>query len=863
MSELVAALSPSRTLMLVLLVCAVAAHDNGVETYERGCRHLSCADGHMDGRDDCLSCELTLAPGHPPGGPSADGGHAGVRSWLADLRARRHGSATGQRGAEDVPSVESAQLSCQLECSADSSLCDGLWQLTSPVQSDHPGSGSDDGSILQTAWAVGHPDADTDLVSLYTLAFAPAQPLSDRVFEWLRWEMDRAEGSGTASGGANDSYHLRLYLRPVHASAVHAIPAGGGKSVCKMWFVARDRRLRQPWSAGTATNRQKASTIGWPGTHTGQDGLGTWSIDGDRLQPAAREPWGSTFGGNVLWKIVVGGILVNPSMLGIKHATGAGGTWFVMNVGAGVEESSWPGLVQTNADATRSGLYLTDVAATCTLRFRGGTNASDTARTGRWAEEPVELRVVRCHEHRQQWKGHVEPCVIAELIAIAAFDKAAAERGTATGTSVEVSFAHGRASPGLLSVVEDLFRGATSPRFLVLHAPHSIAPHLLELKCSFTGVMSVAASPANLNGNGDVVHSSVGKADAPASAGAGASADCSPHRLPVRNSQFSSFLPGNGLAGSIPSLMITRFCPQGGDCSRAPVSKSIAIRLRQSLREGLEAAQGDQDKIQPLQPLEWVHLSPCRVSRAISHMRVANWVQTGGTAEDSGVICFAHDIGIRPELFNCLDHHLLFFNSPAANVSQTLAAKVHVPSTLTFKVLVDCCGAGWEGHSCAHHGGFRVALAGASSGAVLAHTWYAGVGSGGSASRMYGENPCEALERHEGIMARCSAFVLPWSHGAGGWDDEPMPGSESGWGGAGKGQGGENGEGGQGDQVCGPFLVVLSVDLWKAAPDGAVKEQGRHAQRGSGPAESERAASFLEGEPLRLVLGSNRCVGRC
>ena len=127
---------------------------------------------------------------------------------------------------------------------------------------------------------------------------------------------------------------------------------------------------------------------------------------------------------------------------------------------------------------------------------------------------------------------------------------------------------------------------------------------------------------------------------------------------------------------------------------------------------------------------------------------------------------------------------------------------------------------------------------------------------------MYGENPCEALERREGIVATCSAFVLPWSHGAGGWDDEPISGSESGWGGAGKGRGGENRGGGQGDQVCGPFLVVLSVDLWKAASEGAVEGQSRHANSGYEPAESERAASSLEGEPLRLVLGSNRCVGR-
>jgi hypothetical protein len=47
------------------------------------------------------------------------------------------------------------------------------------------------------------------------------------------------------------------------------------------------------------------------------------------------------------------------------------------------------------------------------------------------------------------------------------------------------------------------------------------------------------------------------------------------------------------------------------------------------------------------------------------------------------VICFAHDLGIRKEAFDCLDHHLLFFNSPLAQVVQTLPVAMLVPCHTT------------------------------------------------------------------------------------------------------------------------------------------------------------------------------------
>jgi hypothetical protein len=141
--------------------------------------------------------------------------------------------------------------------------------------------------------------------------------------------------------------------------------------------------------------------------------------------------------------------------------------------------------------------------------------------------------------------------------------------------------------------------------------------------------------------------------------------------------------------------------PQGRDNEGASDEDSCMVRLERLATQGSEA----QLPTVRLQPLEWVHLWPRHVAgRARSDLRVAHWRQYGGAPTDAGVICFAHDMGIRPNVFHCRDHHLLFLNDPAANVSQTLVHPLVVPSTITVKALVDCCGAGWQGHSCDHHG---------------------------------------------------------------------------------------------------------------------------------------------------------------
>jgi len=54
------------------------------------------------------------------------------------------------------------------------------------------------------------------------------------------------------------------------------------------------------------------------------------------------------------------------------------------------------------------------------------------------------------------------------------------------------------------------------------------------------------------------------------------------------------------------------------------------------------------------------------------------------------------------------------------------------------QALVDCCGAGWEGHSCALHGGYRLALS-TQHGLLLAHTWYSETPSGVDGGGFYGE----------------------------------------------------------------------------------------------------------------------------
>jgi hypothetical protein len=96
----------------------------------------------------------------------------------------------------------------------------------------------------------------------------------------------------------------------------------------------------------------------------------------------------------------------------------------------------------------------------------------------------------------------------------------------------------------------------------------------------------------------------------------------------------------------------------------------------------------------------------------------------------------------------------------------------------------------------------------------------------------------------------CSAHMLPWSKGGGGWGAKGK--GSGGWGGVGKEMGGEGRE----SKVCGPFLVVLSVTLWHNAAHDT------RSSRAGGAAGSARAWGVehaqVEGQALRLVLGSNR-----
>ena len=349
--------------------------------------------------------------------------------------------------------------------------------------------------------------------------------------------------------------------------------------------------------------------------------------------------------------------------------------------------------------------------------------------------------------------------------------------------------------------------GAGWPRFLAVSVP--LASAIASVTCSFHGSASVSPAHASASRGG-----------------------CNARKVPVGNPEFRDFVMGSGLQGSFPSLLVSR--GRGG--------KGVAVRLPHAMPD-LAGTQ----PVLPLQPLEWVHLWPrvrslaggAHAQRIRADVRVAHWRQIGGSSEDVGVICFAHDIGIRPDVFDCLDHHLLFFNSPAANVTQTLPVLVRVPSTLTVKVLLDCCGAGWEGHSCHHHGGFRVTLM-SSGGRDVAHTWFPGAHNEARPSTsdgFYGELPClTGPDSGEGwgvLQDSCSALALPWSEGAGGWTKSQPKG---GWGGIGRE--------GKAGVVCGPFLVSLSVSLTHG-------DESRQHEAG------DRKARGWDSAALRLVLGSN------
>ena len=105
------------------------------------------------------------------------------------------------------------------------------------------------------------------------------------------------------------------------------------------------------------------------------------------------------------------------------------------------------------------------------------------------------------------------------------------------------------------------------------------------------------------------------------------------------------------------------------------------------------------------------------------------------------------------------------------------------------------------------------------------------------------------------VESMCSAHVLPWSKGAGGWGVKGK--GSGGWGGVGKEAVAESGEG----AVCGPFLVVLSVSLWRSTAHDPPPTRGREAADAGWDegGEHTRAGGRVEGQPLRLVLGSNRC----
>ena len=168
----------------------------------------------------------------------------------------------------------------------------------------------------------------------------------------------------------------------------------------------------------------------------------------------------------------------------------------------------------------------------------------------------------------------------------------------------------------------------------------------------------------------------------------------------ANNSDFAGMLSGQGLQGSLATLVIERR-QQGRETEGGRDQEAWMVSLERQAPKDSRLP----ERVIRLQPLEWVHLWPGQVAgRARSDLQVAYWRQFGGSAADAGVMCFAHDMGIRPEVFHCRDHHLLFLNDPAANVSQTLPHPVAVPSTITVKALVDCCGAGWQGHSCDAHG---------------------------------------------------------------------------------------------------------------------------------------------------------------
>jgi hypothetical protein len=143
-------------------------------------------------------------------------------------------------------------------------------------------------------------------------------------------------------------------------------------------------------------------------------------------------------------------------------------------------------------------------------------------------------------------------------------------------------------------------------------------------------------------------------------------------------------------------------------------------------------------------------------NRQLSLRRHRNWALASCMGVGCGALMAFGGAGARPEEWSCGDHHLLFLNSPAAAVTQSLSGTVQGRSSYTLKALLDCCGAAWDGHSCHRHGGFRLGLWAVGAG-VLVEAEFDGSAGGHGVRVACGE----------GLQGRaeCSGRAHAWSQG--------------------------------------------------------------------------------------------------
>jgi hypothetical protein len=197
-----------------------------------------------------------------------------VRSWLVNSsQCQEEGESDTRTDTCTRLLVESAQLTCQVECQARPgaegmiSGCDGLWALAVPAagycQEWHMSGVAEAASaVLQTAYAIGHPDpALPDApVSSFTVSFGSSRALRRHLAGWLALtgrDVSRKEEGRVEDGQCKS---LQLDVQPLPRASLRKPDGNEGlvlSKSCVLRFLAAHGKGEDRAMGTTADQRQQ------------------------------------------------------------------------------------------------------------------------------------------------------------------------------------------------------------------------------------------------------------------------------------------------------------------------------------------------------------------------------------------------------------------------------------------------------------------------------------------------------------------------------------------------------------------------------------------------------------------------------